>query len=62
MRNLKITNILSPDVQFKKFSITKEKIDLERIMIKFGKQFLKNQIKKNSGINLKLPHVKQKNH
>ena len=36
---------LSPDVQFKEFSLIKEKRDLARTVSKLGKPFLKNQIK-----------------
>ena len=35
----------SPDVQFKEFSLTKQKIDLERTSSYLEKPFLKNQIK-----------------
>ena len=57
----------SPDVQFKEFSLTKQKLDQERIMSELGKPFpKKNQIKKilkkkKLKISVKMPHVK-KNH
>ena len=36
----------NPDVKFKEFSMTKQKLDLERTMSELGKPFPKNQIKK----------------
>ena len=36
----------SPDIQFKEFSRTKQKLDLEQTVIELGKPFLKKQIKK----------------
>ena len=36
----------SPDILFKKFSSTKQKLDLERTISELGKPFPKNQIKK----------------
>ena len=36
----------SPDVQFKKFSMNKQKQDLERTISELGKPFLKNKIQK----------------
>ena len=35
----------SPDVKFKEFSLTKQKLDLERTMSELGKPFPKNQKK-----------------
>ena len=34
----------SPDVQFNEFSLSKQKLDLERTMSELGEQFSKNQI------------------
>ena len=36
----------SPDVQFKEFSLTTPKLDIEQTMSELGKHFLKNQIEK----------------
>ena len=35
-----------PDVQFKEFSLTKQKLDLEWTMSELGKPYLKKRIKK----------------
>ena len=35
----------SPDVQFKDFSLKKQKLDLKRTMSELGKSVLKNEIK-----------------
>ena len=53
----------SPDAKCKKFSLTKQKLDLERTMSEMEKQFPKNQIKKikkKKKINVKIPHVNRK--
>ena len=47
----------SPDVQFKEFSLTSKKLDIERTMSEFGKPFLKKAIEKKSENNVKMPHV-----
>ena len=52
----------SPDVQFKEFSLTNQKLDLERTMNGLGKPF-KNpiqKIEKTEKIKAKLPHVNKK--
>ena len=36
-------SMTSPEVQFKEFSLTKQKVDLEGSMIKLEKPFVKNQ-------------------
>ena len=52
----------SPDVQFKEFSLTKQKkLDLEWNISELRKPFKKNQIKKQK-INVKMPHVNNKNY
>ena len=50
-RDQKVKRILknsrtSPDVQFKEFSLTNQKLDLDRTMSELEKPFPKNQIKK----------------
>ena len=44
----------NPDVQFKEFLLTRQKIDLESTISK------KNQIKQKKKINVKMPHVHKK--
>ena len=54
----------SPDVQFKEFSLTKQKkLDLEWTMSELRKPFLKKsdkKIRKKNKINVKIPHVNKK--
>ena len=53
----------SPDVQFKEFSLTNRKLDLERTMNGLGKPFRKKSDPKNRKtvkIRVKLPHVNKK--
>ena len=54
----------SPDVQFKNFPLTKQKLDLELTMSKLGKPFpKKNRSKfflKKLKINVKMPHSNKK--
>ena len=51
----------SPDVQFEEFSLTKEKLDIDRTSSELGKNF-QNQIQngKNLKINAKMQHVNKK--
>ena len=53
----------SPDVQFKEFSLTKQKTRPRMAMSELRKPLLKNQIKKirkKQKINVKMPHVNKK--
>ena len=54
----------NPDVQFKEFSLTKQKIDPERTMSELEKPFLKksdqNQNNKKQKINVKMPLARKK--
>ena len=58
-----IKNITGQVLTYKEFSLTKQKLDLERTTSDLEKPFLKNQIKtKKNKINVKMPHVDKKNH
>ena len=53
----------SPEVNFRKLSLTKQKLDLERTLIELGKPFPKKKSHtkiKNLKINVKMPHVNKK--
>ena len=53
----------SPDVQFKEFSLTKQKLDLEQTINGLGKTFRKEsdpKIEKRVKNKVKLPHVNKK--
>ena len=52
----------SPDIKFKEFPLTKQKLDLKRTMSELGKPFPKEseQKFKKLEINVKMPHMNKK--
>ena len=53
---------ISPDVQFKEFALTKQKMDYEWIEKTILRKSDKKNKKKKQKINVKMPHVNKKNH